>query len=133
MTGNQRTAQSDDKLLCVRWLAVAPWRGERLGGVRLPITATAICRPGYRGMFACGFHHSHGRSADGELVDDEVPGTQQLADNPDRALVDALPRVRQGVPCTRRRCRGGWSHHLTSADTGQPRADDRRQLKEADR
>jgi len=27
--------------------------------VRLPITATAICRPGYRGMFACGFHHSN--------------------------------------------------------------------------
>jgi hypothetical protein len=48
--GNQRTAQSDDKLLCVRWLAVAP-RGERLGGVRLPITAIAICRPmPFRGL-----------------------------------------------------------------------------------
>jgi hypothetical protein len=39
--GNQRKAQGDEMLLSVRWSVVAPWRGERLGGVRLPITAVA--------------------------------------------------------------------------------------------
>ena len=36
---NQPKAQSDDKLLSVRWSVVSPRRGERLGSVRLPATA----------------------------------------------------------------------------------------------